>query len=90
VPALRSLSAVSTVNLRAVVGETPAGVRVRSLLAAAQIALAVVLLSAGALLTRTIVTLLRADVGVDRNGAVISQLILTDTMSFSAGARHAC
>ncbi len=41
-----------------------------------------VLLSAAALLTRTIIGLLGGDVGVDTRGAVVSQLMVTDAMGF--------
>src|SRR6185437_10911853 len=42
------------------------------------------LLSAGALLTRTIVRLLRADIGVEPRGVIVSQWILTNTIRFDA------
>src|SRR5205823_5200379 len=64
------------------------GVRVRVLLAISQIALAVVLLSAGGLLTRTIVRLLRADIGVEPRGVVVSQWMLTSAMNFEAAGRQ--
>ena len=53
-----------------------------------QIALAVLLLSAGGLLTRTIVRLLRADTGVAPHGVVVSQWMLTGGMNFEAAARQ--
>ena len=56
----------------------------RAILAVSQIALAVLLLSAGALLTRTIVRLLRADIGVEPRGVIVSQWILTNTIRFDA------
>ncbi len=54
------------------------------ILAVSQIALAVLLLSAGALLTRTIVRLLQADIGVEPRGVIVSQWILTSTIRFDA------
>jgi hypothetical protein len=52
-----------------------------------QIALAVVLLSGGALLTRTIVVLLGADLGVAARGATVVPLRLTESQSFTASDR---
>lgn len=87
-PALRSIARV-TITARPGVGDTPVGVRVRTLLAVSQIALAVLLLSAGGLLARTIVGLLRADIGVEPHGVVVSQLMLADSMGFGAIGRQA-
>jgi putative ABC transport system permease protein len=52
-----------------------------------QIALAVVLLAGGGLLARTITGLLHADIGVTTRGAAVTQLLLTEGMSFAAHAR---
>jgi hypothetical protein len=75
-------------TLRPGIRGTPARIRVRALLAVAQIALAVVLLSAGGLLTRTIVGLLRADLGVEPRGVVVSQWMLTSQMNFEAASKQ--
>jgi putative ABC transport system permease protein len=86
-PALRSIvPGISA--FRTGIGGSPVAVRVRALLAMLQIALAVLLLSAGGLLTRTIVTLLRADTGVAADGVVVSQWMLSSAMNFEAGARQ--
>ena len=86
-PALRSIG-LGTITVRGDFRGTPSGVRLRSLLAALQIALAVLLLSAGGLLTRTIVRLLWADTGVAPHGVVVSQWMLTGGMNFEAAARQ--
>jgi putative ABC transport system permease protein len=82
-PALR-FSRAESLGVRPGAGGTPGRVRVRAILAVSQIALAVLLLSAGALLTRTIVQLLRADIGVEPRGVIVSQWILTNTIRFDA------
>jgi putative ABC transport system permease protein len=88
VPAFRSLRAGST-NLRVqTMGSRPADRRIRGALVVVQIALAVVLLAGGALLTRTIVGLLRADIGVATGSTAVSQILLTQTASYSAGDRE--
>src|SRR4029079_3437879 len=61
--------------------------RTRAALIVIQIAAAVVLLAGGVLLTRTIVRLLRVDLGVASQGAIVTTLMLTDTTSFSASER---
>ncbi len=86
-PALRFFRAES-LGVRPGAGGTPGRVRVRAILAVSQIALAVLLLSAGALLTRTIVQLLRADSGVEPRGVIVSQWILTNAISFDALGRQ--
>jgi len=86
-PALR-FSRADALGGRPGAGGTPGRVRVRATLAVSQIALAVLLLSAGALLTRTIVQLLRADIGVEPHGVIVSQWILTNTISFDALGRQ--
>jgi putative ABC transport system permease protein len=86
-PALR-FSRAGALGVRPGAGGTPGRVRVRAILAMSQIALAVLLLSAGALLTRTIVRLLHADIGVEPRGVIVSQWILTNTISFDALGRQ--
>ena len=86
-PALR-FSRAESLGVRPGAGGTPSRVRVRALLAVSQIAFAVLLLSAGALLMRTIVQLLRADIGVEPRGVIVSQWILTNTISFDALGRR--
>jgi putative ABC transport system permease protein len=63
------------------------GGRVRGSLIVIQVALAVVLLTSAALLTRTIVGLLHSDSGIQPGGAVVSQLMLTETTRFDAAGR---
>jgi putative ABC transport system permease protein len=82
-PALR-FSRGESLGVRPGAGGTPGRVRVRAILAVSQIALAVLLLSAGVLLTRTIVALLHADNGVEPRGVIVSQWILTNTIRFDA------
>jgi putative ABC transport system permease protein len=84
-PACRAIEP-ATITARAGAGGAPGRVRIRAWLAASQIALAVLLLNAGGLLTRTIVGLLRADIGVDPRGVVVSQWMLTSAISFEAAA----
>jgi putative ABC transport system permease protein len=85
-PALRTVKpAIAT---RAGAGGTPSRVRVRTVLAVSQITLAVVLLSAGALLTATIVRLLRADIGVEPHGVIVTQWMVTRATSFEAQGRQ--
>jgi predicted permease len=85
-PALAALQG-GAVNLRT--GGTGAGRpgRVRSSLIVIQVALAVVLLTSGALLTRTIVGLLRSGAGITSGGTMVSQLMLTETTRFDAAGR---
>lgn len=86
-PALRAVRA-GGVSLRAGGAvSSGGGVWTRSALIVIQIALAVVLLTSGALLTRTIVGLLRSDVGIDSRGATVSQLMLMETTRFDAAGR---
>jgi predicted permease len=78
----------ATAGLRAqAAGTSRLDRRTRGALIVAQIALAVVLLASGGLLTRTIVGLLRIDLGVATRGSVVSQLMLTDTVTFDAAGR---
>jgi putative ABC transport system permease protein len=63
------------------------GSRARGALIVIQVALAVVLLTTGALLVRTIVGLLHGDAGIEAHGAVVSQLMLTETTRFDAAGR---
>lgn len=86
-PALRSIE-LAALTARIGIGGTPRRVRVRALLAVSQIALAVVLLSAGGLLTRTIVGLLRADIGLEPRGVIVSQWMLTSAINFEATGRE--
>jgi putative ABC transport system permease protein len=65
-------------------GMTRRGTHVRAILTAAQIAVSVVLVVAAALLGRTVTTLLDRDIGIDARSTVVSQLMLTDAMSFRA------
>ena len=86
-PAFRALGD-GAVNLRSS-GAGPRGPagRIRGTLIVIQVALAVVLLTTGALLVRTILGLLRSDAGVERAGAVVSTLMLTETTRFDAAGR---
>ena len=65
-------------------GATRRGTRVRALLTATQIAVSMVLLTGAALLTRTVTTLLDRDIGIDTRGTLVSQVMLTDAMTFDA------
>jgi predicted permease len=65
----------------------PGDRRVRGALIVTQIALAVVLLAGGGLLTRTIAGLLRADIGVATRGTAVTQVMLTEGTSFTAAER---
>jgi putative ABC transport system permease protein len=86
-PAFRALTA-GAVSLRASgAGPRGPGGRMRGALIVIQVALAVVLLTSGALLTRTIVGLLGSDAGVETGGAVVSTLMLTETTRFDAAGR---
>jgi putative ABC transport system permease protein len=85
VPALRTIGA--SMSLRAGV-HAPAGARLRALLAVSQIALAVVLLGAAGLLGRTIVGLLRADIGVEPRGALVSELMVSDATNFGVTGKQ--
>jgi len=87
VPARRGQSA-SLAGLRSSGASTgrPAR-RIRSLLSIAQVTLAVVILAGGALLVRTVVTLLSVDTGVNPQGAVSLRLLVTDTKGFAAADR---
>ncbi|MBA3639204.1 MAG: ABC transporter permease, partial [Acidobacteria bacterium] len=82
-PAIRSITSETTIA-REWVGTGRAGVRVRRVLAVVQIALAALLLSVGALLIRTLLGLLQADIGVEPRGVIVSQLMLADSMRFDA------
>ena len=86
-PALR-FTVFSAISVRERLGATSSAGRIRAVLATSQIALAVLLLSAAGLLTRTIVGLLGGDVGVETRRAIVSQLILTDSMGFGAAGRQ--
>ena len=87
-PALRSVAREATIA-REGPGSTRAGVRVRRVLAVAQVAVAALLLSVGALLTCTLLGLLQADIGVEARGVVVSQLMLADSMRFDAIGKQA-
>jgi putative ABC transport system permease protein len=86
-PALRSIEPAGT-RLRQDLSQSSSAVRIRAVLGASQIALAVLLLSAAGLLARTIVGLLGEDAGVETRGAMVSQLMLTDAMAFTAAERQ--
>jgi predicted permease len=88
VPAIRMLGP-GDVGLREASSAGPVAARTRTALVIGQIALAVVLLAGGGLLTRTIVALLTADIGIERRGAAISELMLTETTTFDATGRTA-
>ena len=87
-PAFRSLRTPAAQDLRLSGG---GGIRVerrlRGALVVIQIALAVVLLAGGALLARTIVSLLGSGVGTDTGGAAATSLLLTERTSFTAGSQ---
>ena len=86
-PAFRALQA-GAVSLRASgAGPRGPGNRLRGALIVVQIALAVVLLSSGALLVRTVVGLLGGGAGIEPGGAMVSQLMLTETTRFDAAGR---
>lgn len=89
--ALPALGAIQppAAMLRTSGGETRRGVRVRAALAVAQLALAVVLITGGALLARSVVALLDDDPGFEASRTLVSQLILTDATNFDAGDRRA-
>lgn len=61
--------------------------RLRGGLLVAQVALVVVLMSAGALLLRTLDRLLRTDLGLDARDTLVSQLVLTPTTAYEAAER---
>lgn len=56
-------------------------------LVVAQIAASVVLLIGAGLLTRTVIGLLRVDLGIEPRNALATTLLLTDTIGFDAAAR---
>src|SRR5258708_4555369 len=86
-PAFRALQ-TGAVSLRASgAGPRGRGNRVRGALIVIQIGLAVVLLTSGALLVRTVVGLLGSDAGIQPRGTVVSQLMLTETTRFDAAGR---
>jgi predicted permease len=86
-PVVRAAGA-TTYNVRnATAGVRPADRRVRGALVVVQIALAVVLLAGGGLLARTITGLLRADIGVATDRTVVSHVMLTHGVSFTAATR---
>lgn len=89
IPAVRIVRAGSA-QLRTGSATTPrpGDRRVRGALIVTQIALAVVLLAGGGLLTRTIAGLLRADVGVATPGTAVTQVMLTHGTSFTAAERR--
>jgi len=70
-------------------GITRRGTRHRAVLTAGQIAVSLVLLIAAALLGRTVTTLLGRDIGIDTRRTLVSQVLLTDAMSFAARAQAA-
>lgn len=61
----------------------------RAVLAIVQIALAVVLLTSGGLLMRTVVEILGEDTGVETAGALSARLLLRDTLLFDSTERAA-
>jgi putative ABC transport system permease protein len=61
--------------------------RTRALLSVAQVALAVIILSGGALLVRTVIGLLSVDTGVNPDGAVSLRLLVTDTKGIASADR---
>jgi predicted permease len=86
-PAFRALQ-TGAASLRASgAGPRGSGNRVRAALIVIQIGLAVVLLTGGALLVRTVAGLLGSDAGIQPGGAVVSQLMLTETTRFDAAGR---
>ena len=88
--ALPAASAIepSDAALRSAAGNSGRGARFRSVLTALQIATAVVLLSAATLLVRTVHALLDADTGMRSAGLLVSQLMLSDSLSFDAAGRQ--
>jgi predicted permease len=70
-------------------GRTRRGARLRAILTVAQIAVSLVLLIAAGLLGRTVTTLLSRDIGIDTRRTLVSQVLLTDAMSFGARAQAA-
>jgi putative ABC transport system permease protein len=70
-------------------GRTRRGARLRAILTVAQIAVSLVLLIAAGLLGRTVTTLLGRDIGIDARRTLVSQVLLTDAMSFDAHAQAA-
>jgi putative ABC transport system permease protein len=87
VPAFRAVRRATPALRASAAGANRLDRRTRGALIALQIAAAVVLLAGGGLLTRTIVQLLRVDLGVASRGTVVSTLMLTETTSFTAAAR---
>jgi predicted permease len=88
VPAFRIVRAgAAQLRTSSAITPRPGDRRVRGVLVGAQIALAVVLLAGGALLTRTIAALLRADLGVATHGTIVTQVLLTQETSFNAAER---
>ena len=86
-PALRTLGWAAA-NLRVnTIGPRRGDRRIRGALIVTQIALAVVLLAGGGLLARTILSLLRSDIGVETRGTIVTQLLLTEGMAFNASPR---
>ena len=86
VPAFRTAGR-SSASLRVAGSGARIDRRTRGALIVVQIALAVVLLAGGALLTRTIVGLLQDELGVAAGGTVVTQLMLTSSTSFTAADR---
>ena len=88
VPAFRIVRAgAAQLRTSGATTQRPGDRRVRAALIVTQITLAVVLLAGGALLTRSIAGLLRADLGVATRGAVVTQVLLTEQTSFAAAER---
>ncbi|MCA1652504.1 MAG: ABC transporter permease, partial [Acidobacteria bacterium] len=86
-PAIHAI-AKETVTAREAIGGTRAAVRVRRVLLAVQIGLAALLMSIGALLTHSVYGLLSGELGVESRGVLVSQLMVTDSMSFEALGRR--
>lgn len=85
-PALGAIEPAAAM-LRTSGGDTRRGLRSRAALAIAQVALAVVLITGGALLARSIIALLDDDAGFDASRTLVSRLMLTDAMNFNAAGR---
>lgn len=86
-PALTALGAGTLALRTAGAGGAAVNRRLRGGLIVTQIALAVVLLTGGGLLAKTIVRLMRSEIGIRTEGAAVSQLLLTQGTTFDAGSR---
>jgi putative ABC transport system permease protein len=89
-PALRALRSDTGVVLQQSAERTVGGRGlVRGALVAAQIALTVVLLVCAGLLMRTVMTILAAETGFDQRHALVSRLMLSETVRFNVTDRAA-